>query len=257
MREGVVGRVAPRPLAVGDRLHQRVAAEPVRAVHGDACDLAGGVEALERGRSPDVGVDAAHVVVGARSDGDRLVDRVDAREHHRELARPGQPLEDLLGAEVPQVEQHVALDPATLVDLGLLGAGDDVARGQLHRVRRVALEEALALGVEEVRAFAAAALGDQHARRRERRRVELHHLHVLQRHAGAQGHRHRVARARPGVRRPDVEPARAAGGEDRRLRRRSTSARRPADPRRSRPGSGRRRRRAASRSTPRRRGCRA
>ena len=70
-------------------------------------------------------------------------------EDHRELARPGQALEDLLGAEVAQVEQDVAVDPAALVDLGLLRAGDDVARGELHRVRRVALEEALALGVEE------------------------------------------------------------------------------------------------------------
>ncbi len=48
--------------------------------------------------------------------------------------------------------------------------------------------------------------------------MELHHLHVLQRHAGAQRHRHRVARAGPGIRRADVEPAGAARGEDRRLR---------------------------------------
>ena len=48
--------------------------------------------------------------------------------------------------------------------------------------------------------------------------MELHHLHVLQRHADAQRHRHAVARARVGVRRADVEPARAAGGEDDRLR---------------------------------------
>ena len=45
--ERPLGRVTPDPLAVRDRLHERVAAEPVRAVHGDARHLAGGVQALE------------------------------------------------------------------------------------------------------------------------------------------------------------------------------------------------------------------
>ena len=224
---------------------------------GDARDLARGVEAVERGAAPDVGVDAAHVVVGARPDGDRLVDRVDAGEHHRQLARAVQPLEDPLGAEVAQVEQHVAVEPAALVDLGLLRARDHVARGELHRLRRIALQEPLAVGVEQERALAAAALGDQHAGRRERRRVELHHLHVLERHARAQRHRHPVAGARVRVRGADVEPARPARGEDHRLRRERRRARRAAGPTRSRRRSGRRSRRASRRSTPRRRGCRA
>ncbi len=78
---------------------------------GDAGALAGRVEALELGHALLViGVDAAHVVVGARPDRDRLVDRVDAGERHRQLARPMEPLEDLLRAEVPQIEQHVAVD---------------------------------------------------------------------------------------------------------------------------------------------------
>ncbi len=152
-------------------------------MHGDARDLARRVQALERRLAPDVGVDAAHVVVRSGPDGDRLVDRVDAGKRHRELARPVETLHDPLGAEVAQVEEHVAVDPAPLVDLGLLGARDDVARRELHGVRRVANEEALAVLVQEVGALAAAALGDEHPGRRERRRVELHHLHVLQRDA--------------------------------------------------------------------------
>ena len=151
--------------AVGDRLHERVPAEPVRAVHRDARALAGRVQAFELGDAQlVVGVDAAHVVVGARPDRDRLVDRVDAGEGHRQLARPVQALEDLLRAQVPQVEQDVPVDAAALVDLDLLGPRDDVAAGELHRVRRVVLEEAVALRVQEVRALAAAALGDQDAR---------------------------------------------------------------------------------------------
>ena len=79
-------------------------------------------------------------------------------------------------------------------------------------------EKALAHRVEQVRALAATALGDEHARRRQRRRVELHHLHVLQRYADVQRLSHPVAGARVRVRRPDVEPARPARREDRRLR---------------------------------------
>ena len=93
----------------------------------DASGLAGGVEALELRPPPHVGVHAAHVVVRAGTDRDRLVDRIDAREGHRELARPVQPLEDALRAEVAQVEQDVAVDAVPLVDLGLLGTRDHVA----------------------------------------------------------------------------------------------------------------------------------
>ena len=75
-------------------------------MHRDARDLAGGVEAGQLGEAVGVRLDAAHVVVGARPDRDRLVDRVDAGVDHRQLARAGQPGEDLLGAEVRQVEQR-------------------------------------------------------------------------------------------------------------------------------------------------------
>jgi hypothetical protein len=96
-----------------------------------------------------------------------------------------QPLEDLVGTEVPQVEQDVPVEAAPLVDLGLLGTRDHVARRKLHRVRRVALQEAVVLGIQEIRTLAAATLGDQHTGRRQRCRMELHHLHVLQRHTDA------------------------------------------------------------------------
>jgi hypothetical protein len=48
--------------------------------------------------------------------------------------------------------------------------------------------------------------------------VELHHLHVLQRHAQAQGQRHPVPGAGVGVRRAGVEAPCAARAEDYRLR---------------------------------------
>ena len=187
-------------------------------MNGDARALAGGVEAFEGRLAVEVGVDAAHVVVGAGSHRDRLVDRVDAGEDHAQLARPVQALDDPVGAEVAEVEEDVPVDAPPLVDLDLLCAGDDVAARQLHRVGRIVLQEPLALRVQQVGALAATALGDEHARRREGRRVELHHLHVLQRHAHPERQRHAVAGAGVGVRRPRVEPSGAPSAEDDRLR---------------------------------------
>ena len=215
VRDGVLAGVPPGAAAEHDRLHQRVAAEPVGAVHRDARALAGGVQAGQDRLAVDVGVDSAHVVVGAGADRDRLLDRIDARVVDRELARPGQPRADLLRAEVREVEQHAAVDAAPLLDLLPLGARDDVARRELHRDRRRLGHEAVAAGVAQVAALAAAALGDQHAVRAQRRRMELHELHVLQRHARPPGHRHAVGRARVRVRRAVVHAPHAAGREDR------------------------------------------
>ena len=86
-------------------------------------------------------------------------------------------------------------------------------RREVLRGRRVAHHEALALGVAQDPALAAAALGDQDPARVHRRRVELHELDVLQRQPGAQRHRHPVAGAGVGVRGRAVEAADAAGGE--------------------------------------------
>ena len=215
-REGVLGSVEPGAAAEGDRLHQGVAAQPVRAVDRDAGGLARGVEALQLGAAPLVRLDAAHVVVGARPHGDRLVDRVDARVRHREVARAGELGEDLLGPEVAQVEHHRAVDAAPRLDLGRLRPRDDVARGKLERVRRIALHEPLAVLVDQEAALAAAALRDQDPRREHRRRVELHELHVLERQPGAERHRHPVARAGVRVRRRPVEAPHAPRREDRR-----------------------------------------
>ncbi len=214
--ERVLRGMPPGAAAERDRLHQRVAAEPVRAVDRDACDLSRGVEALELGLSPLVCRDAAHVVVGARTDRDGLEDRVDAGVRHRQLARAGQLVEDLLRPEVTKVEHHRPVDAAARLDLRGLGARDDVARRQLERIRGVALHEPLAVLVDEVATLAAAPLGDEDPGRVHRRRVELHELHVLQRQAGVERHRHPVARARVRVRRRAVEPPHAARRQDRR-----------------------------------------
>ena len=113
---------------------------------------------------------------------------------------------------------RVLADAAALADLHRHRAADDIARGQVLRVGRVAFHEAFAARIGEVAALAARAFGDQAARAVDAGGMELHELHVLQRQTGAQHHAATVAGA--GVRRRAGEPgaAVAAGREHRRLR---------------------------------------
>ena len=140
------------------------------------------------------------------------------------------------------VQRHGAVgEAAALVDLGLLGAGDDVARGQLQLVGRVLLHEALALGVEQPGALAAGALGDQQPVARQRRRVVLDHLHVHQPGADPVGLGDAVAGHDQPVGGGPVGLAGAAGGEDHGLGVEHLQARRRAGCGRSRRCSARRR----------------
>ena len=108
-------------------------------------------------------------------------------------------------------------DAAALADLDGHGARDDVARGEILGGGRVALHEALALGVDEIGALPARAFGDQAAGAVDAGRMELHEFHVLQRQAGAQ--HHGVAVAGAGMRRGagEIGAPVAAGGEDRHI----------------------------------------
>ena len=78
------------------------------------------------------------------------------------------------------------------------GAGNHVARGQFA-ARVALLHEALAFGVDQVRAFAPQGLGDQKAPGLDVKQgggVKLHELHVHQAHERPAGHGY--ARARGG-----------------------------------------------------------
>ena len=201
--------------AEDQRVEQGVRAEAVAAVHRHAGAFAGGVEARDVGLALDVGLDAAHHVVVAGLDVYRLGGDVRAGEVAAHVHDLAQRLEDAVARDHGDVQRHRAVrEAAALVDLGLLRAGDHVARGQLHLVGRVLLHEALTLGVVEVRPLAARSLGDQQADAGERRGVVLDHLHVHQRSARAVGHRDAVARADEGVGGRVEDLPVAAGGQD-------------------------------------------
>src|SRR3712207_7038556 len=84
-------------------------------------------------------------------------------------------------------------------------------------VRRVLLHEALAVTVEQVRALAAGALGDEEAVLDEARRVVLDHLHVHERRADPVGLGDAVAGDDQAVGGRLEALAAAAVGEDHRL----------------------------------------
>ncbi len=221
-------RAAARGLAAeDDEVEQRVRAQTVRAMDGDAGRLADRHQAgddrvgVSRLRSHDFAVEvaghAAHVVVDGGLHRNRLLGDIDPSEDARRLGDAGQPLVDHLGSEVLEMQVDVVVlgaDAAALADLDRHGATHHIARGQVLGVRGIALHEALTLGVGEIAALAARALGDEAAGAVDPGRMELHELHVLQRQPGAQ--HHGIAVTGAGMRRcaGEVRAAVAAGREN-------------------------------------------
>ena len=105
------------------------------------------------------------------------------------------------------------------LDLMVDRPGDDVARGQLGPLVELGHEAVAGLGNLELPALAAHRLGDQEVldlQIVEAGRVELHEFHVGNPAARPPGHGDAVAGRALGRGREEIDPARAAGGEDRR-----------------------------------------
>ncbi len=213
------------------QVEQGIRAEAVGAVHRHAGRLAHRHQAAHDGTgivatprdhfAVHVAGNAAHVVVHGRQHRNRLAGHVHAREDARGLGDARQPLVDDVRAEMLEMQVDVVLlrtDAPALADLDGHRTADHVARRQVLGIRRIALHEALALGVPEDAALAAHALGDQAARPVDAGRVKLHELHVLQRQPGAQHHAAAVAGAGVGGGAGEIGAAIAAGGQDGHLR---------------------------------------
>ena len=157
-----------------------------------------------------VGLHAAAAVVRGGHDRDRLLAHVDA-ELHAAAVDVGEALDHEVARQVGHVEDDVVV--AGPLELGVDGAGDDVARRQvLHLV--VALHEGRAVAQPQDAALAAQRLGDEERLGRrvvEARRVELEELHVGDARADPIGHGDAVARRDVGVRGVEVDLAGAAG----------------------------------------------
>jgi hypothetical protein len=122
-------------LAEDEEVRERVAAQPVGAVH-PAGDLAGGEEAGD-GRLLGLGVDpdAAHHVVAGRADLHRVLGDIDVSQLLELVVHPGELADDLLGGPLRgDIEEDAAVGRASaLDDLAADRSGDDVAGQQLGR----------------------------------------------------------------------------------------------------------------------------
>src|SRR5712691_7827459 len=218
----VLGRCAAGRGAEHQALRERVGAQPVAAVEPDIGAFACRIQAGDRRGAGDVGVDASHHVVLDGSHRDWIFDDVDPDELAPELAHEGQLAIYHVFAEVPHVEMHVVdmlpYEPTAFLEFRGHSAGDDVARPELHLVGHVALQEPLAVLVDQVAALSADGFGDQDAGEWQAGGMELHHLHVLQPDARAIRERHAVAGADVAVGRERVNTSEAARREDHRLR---------------------------------------
>ncbi len=217
-----LGHVDAGDPAEGGGILEGVAAQAVGAVQGQAGGLAGRVQSLDHRAlgvldhlGAHVGRDAAHGIMGRGLDGDGLIDGVDLQVVQGQVVDLRQALQDLLPAQVAQVEVDVILaaDAAAFVDLGLFRAGNDVARRQFHLGRRVGLHETLALVIDDIGPLAAGGLGEQDAVLVQPGGVELDEFHVLQRQAGFEHQGHAVAGVGMGVGRDLPGAAVAAGGQ--------------------------------------------
>ena len=164
------------------QVRQRVAAEPVGAVHA-AGDLADREQPGDPGLlGVRVDLDAAHHVVAGRADLHRLGGDVDVGQLLELVVHRGQPALDLVGRQPGRdVQEHAAVrGPAAGLDLRVDGPGDLVAGQQLGRAAVVVRVGVPAVGlllgggvlvledVRDVVEHEALALGVLAARRRRR-----------------------------------------------------------------------------------------
>ena len=165
-------------LAIDKGVEQRVGAETVAAVNRDAGRFTRGIQAFDERGPFDVGLDSAHHIVHAGPHGAGLFYDVYPFIFKTKLANLAELLQNCVAVEMAHVEEDTAVDVPSFIDFSLLGARDDISRSKFHHIGRVTLHEALALGVDEIRALAARALGHERAVAGERRGVVLHHFHV-------------------------------------------------------------------------------
>ena len=105
-------------------------------------------------------------------------------------------------------------DPTALPDLLGHGAGDDVTTGEVLGRGRVSFHETLALGVEQVAAFAAGTFGDETSGPVDAGRMELDELEILVGQTGTGDHGHAIAGAGVGRGTAEVGPAVSSRGQD-------------------------------------------
>ncbi len=195
-------------------LEKRIAREAVRAVDTGVTHFAEREQVGKRGPSPLVDVDAAAEIVRRRDDGNRLDGHIDPDLHAArvDVRKPG------FQVLAPHMS-HVEIDAlrSRALHLSIDRAGDHVPRAEVP-VLVIVLHKGVPVGPAEHAAFAAQRLGQEKRLRHrvvEPGRMELNELEVGHARAGPVGDRDAVPGRDIGVRRVDIDLARAARREDR------------------------------------------
>ena len=174
------------------QIEQRVGAQSVGTVHRHARAFTYRIQAIDHRivvggvlrdhLAMDVGRDAAHLVVDGGHHRDGLFGDVDIGKVVANLVHRRQSFHDGLGTKVIELQMHIVFVGATastFFDFLVHATRDKVARGQILQSRCVTLHEALTVAVEQNRALATAAFGEQHASTGHARGVELPKLHIF------------------------------------------------------------------------------
>ena len=189
------------------QVKQRVAAQTVRAVYRYAGDFA----YREQPRNHHVfallvdgqrlathfGRNTAHHIVASRDNRNRLFHRVDVSKGTRKFQNTRQTGFENLFTQMVKLQLGVraprTVAAATFTDFDHDGTRHHVTTRQVFRIRRITLHKALAVFIQQIAAFTAAAFCHQNARAGDTGRVELPHFHILHRNAGTDRHTHAVA----------------------------------------------------------------
>ena len=135
---GELDRFVSGDMAEHQQFRERIRAEPVRAVDADARTFARREKARERRGRVYVRGNAAHGVMHGRPDGDRRHRRIDVHEFAGKVADERQPLLQLGGPEMAQIEiNDLAARRRDRPALALLvpeSLAEAVARAELHRL---------------------------------------------------------------------------------------------------------------------------
>src|SRR5690606_27204853 len=149
------------------------------------------VGVLSESLTVDVGDDTAHHVVTGGHHWNRLFYRIRVSEGTRQLKNARQFLIQGLFAQVVKLEEYViafGTAAAPLKNFQDHGAGDHIATSQIFGVGCIALHKALAVFVDQIPAFTAAAFRHQHPGAGNAGRVKLPHFNILNRKSGPDRH---------------------------------------------------------------------
>ncbi len=183
-------------------IRERIASEAISAVKSGG-SFARREKAGHSGfRGFRIHANAAHHVMAGRADFHRSLRNVDVREFLELVIHTGKFFLHVLGGFVGNIQICAAMfGAASFLDFRIDGAGNDVARRELHALGIVLLHEALAGFVAQDAAFPAHGFSNENplntGRPNHSRGMKLHEFHVHKLCARFVSESHAVARVFP------------------------------------------------------------